>query len=638
MIAASIDWTGAPWLDASRMAPSLGLFAGHPAATWHDGAGRRHAACLVTPRGRQPVGWAPQLGPQGEIVLVEGQIDNCADLAVMLGLPETAPQALVFAHAAKRWGDAADARCIGDYAAIVLDKDGALRLSRSPWAAPSLFFVNDGRAAAVCSIPRALFAAGWPRRLMQGQLADALFWIENAGDAHWYEGIRRVAYGTIVHIAPGGAERRHEWYDPLALPDVRRTRDEDYVGEADALLSEAVKAALRPARRPGILLSGGLDSAIVADEILRHRPPGDRLPSYTFVPLAAHAGVAPPGSYDDDRARVEAFAAMHPRLEAHYCDNDGIDFDGFAAQFFAATDAGRPAMAINAAYHGPLAAAARDGCDWVFDAAMGNNGFSNDGRWAYLEFARTGKWGELVRLARDHPGDERPLWRRLIARTLVPRLPGPVRAALRTAVHGRTPDLMPDLTLLRPKAIARYDLVTRAKAAGTYRTGEWFTTREEWLRFAWRMHDMGAEWRHGVEQVFGIRHRDVSAYRPLLEYCAGLPTDQFVRGGVQRWLARRMASGRMPEAQRLGTAYGRHNVDWHLRLSHRLPEMRREFERMADDPELGELIDTDRALAMLDRWPAETPSAPQEVLRHFAALTGAVLVARFQRFESGANG
>ena len=637
MIAAALEWYPNGWLDPARLAPSLGAFAGHHANTWTCPSLRLNLASLAGPRTKARAPWHPKTGPRGEIVLMEGALDNSVELARQLALaPETAPET-VFAHAVARWGDGADACCIGDYAAVVVRRDGSIRMSRSPWAAPSLFYVTDGKAAAICSIPRPLFAAGWPKRLLEGQLADALYWIENAGAEHWYEGVRRVPYGSIVHLDRQGV-RVHEWYDPLALPDVRLGSDEEYVERANSLLSDAVTAALAPAKQPAILLSGGLDSAIVADEMLRQLPDPQRLRSYTFVPLGGYDAATPPGTFADDRARVEAFAAMHPRLDPTFCDNEGGDFDGYAEQFFAATDAGRPAMAFNAAYHGPVAAAARDGCDWVFDAAMGNNAFSNDGRWAYIEFARTGRWGELWRMARDHPGDMRPMWRKLLARSVVPQLPPVLRRTLRTAIHGHTPDLMPDLTFLKPEAIERFGLVDRAKAAGTYRDGEWFRSREEWLRFVWRMHDMGAEWRHGVEQVFGIRHRDIAAYRPLMEFCAGLPTDQFVRGGVQRWLARRMAAGRMPEAQRHETDYGRHNVDWHLRLTRRLPELRREVERMADDPAMAELIDIDAVFALLDAWPDAAPSDPRAVRRHFHALTGAVLVGRFHRFYAGLNG
>ena len=635
MIAASLQWQPAAWLQPERLAPSLGLFAGHPASAWRNPGGSLHAAQLLGPRARPDPQWRPGAGPRGETVLFEGLLDNGAQLAERLGIDPASAPAAIFAHAVARWGDDADRACIGDYAAVVFDPNGAIRISRSPWAAPSLFYVADERAAVVCSIPRPIFAAGWPKRLRETQLAETLYWIENAGEEHWYKGVRRVSYGTVVHLHRDGVTT-HAWYDPMALPAVRFSQDGDYLKQANGLLSDAVDAALRPARRPAILLSGGLDSAIVADEVLQHLSPDRTLRSYTFVPIAENRATDPPGHFSNDRSRVEAFAAMHPRLEATYCDN--TDFDGYAEQFFAATDAGRPAMAINAAYHGPVAAAARDGCDWVVDAAMGNNAFSNDGRWAYIEFARRGRWRELYRMARDHPGDTRPMWRRLVARSVVPQLPAFVRHGLRRAVHGRTPDLMPELTLLKSDAIERYDLASRSRKAGTYRDGEWFRSREEWLRFVWRMHDMGAEWRHGVEQVFGMRHRDVTAYRPLLEFCAGVPTDQFVRGGTQRWLARRMAQGRMPEAQRCETAYGRHNVDWHLRLSRRLPELRREFERIADNRVLAELIDTDAAFALLDRWPNEPPAEAHLVRRHFHALTGAVLTARFHRFEAGING
>ena len=395
MIAASLEWQPASWLAPDRLAYSLGLFAGHSASSWQDDAGRLHAAQLAGPRARPDPRWRPATGPRGETVLFEGTLDNPEDLAERLGIDPGSTQDVIFAHAVAQWGDEADSRCIGDYAAVLVDRDGAIRMSRSPWAAPSLFFVSDGKAAIACSILRPIFAAGWPRRLRETQLAETLYWIENAGEAHWYEGVRRVPYGAVVHLTRNGVTT-HEWYDPLALPQVTLPRDEDYVAQANRLLSEAVTASLRPAHKPAILLSGGLDSAIVADEMLRQLPDDARLRSYTFVPLAEYAGSARAGQFSSDRSHVEAFAAMHPRLVSSFCDNAGNDFDAYAQQFFAATDAGRPAMAINAAYHGPVAAAVKDGCDWVFDAAMGNNAFSNDGRWAYIEFARTGAVGRVV--------------------------------------------------------------------------------------------------------------------------------------------------------------------------------------------------------------------------------------------------
>lgn len=637
MIAAAIEWNTAGWLDPGRMAASAGMFAGGRPALFSDAGdvARRHCAQLAGPRDPGPRGWRPFTGPDGEIVLIEGQIDNCHALAAALGVPSDCLPARLYALAVSRWGDGADARCTGDYAAVILYRDGSVRMARSPWSAPSLFWAGNNQAVAIASVPRLLFAAGHPRKLRATQMADLLYWIENADTGHWYEGVRRVEQGSVLHLGPEG-ERLVRWYDPFALPKQNLASDDAYLEAANALLSEAVEAALRPASKPGLLLSGGLDSAIVASEMMRQRP-AQRLDGFTFVPLPEWQGRELPGQFNSDRSRVEAFAAMHPQLEAHFCDNRGLDFDSHADAFFAATDSGRPGQAFNAVYHGPIRAAAEAGCDWIFDAALGNGTFSNDGRWAYVEFARTGKWSELWRMLRDHPGDNRSMGRRLLARSIIPQLPRPVRAALRRFAHGRPDDLMHDVTLLRTDAIEQLGLVSRAQAAGTWRSGEWFRTRHEWLAHIWRQSDMGGEGRYGIEQVFGLRHRDVTSYRPLLEFCAGVPTEQFVRNGTQRWLARRMAAGRMPEAQRLDTDYGRHNVDWHLRLSRRLPELRHEFERIADDPELARLIDADAGLKMLDHWPENEPTDPRSVARHFHALTGAVIAARFHRFVTGRN-
>ena len=152
------------------------------------------------------------------------------------------------------------------------------------------------------------------------------------------------------------------------------------------------------------------------------------------------------------------------------------------------------------------------------------------------------------------------------------------------------------------------------------------------------MQDMGSEMHHATSQVYGLRRRDVTTYRPLVEFCLGLPTEQFVRGGKQRWLARRMAAGRMPAAQAANRAYGLHNADWHHRMSLRLPELRAEAQRIADDPQLAALIDTDAMLRLLAEWPDMPFRHQAAVTRHFHALTGAILVARFWRFYSGSNG
>lgn len=633
MIALGHSWADASWLDLGRIAPSLGLFAGHPAS--HAPLDRGMAAQLAHPRAKPDPRWRPARGPDGSICLFDGWIDNRNELAAGIGVPP-ADEARLYAALVARHGTFADRLVVGRYAAIVIAPDGTLRLSRSPWGAPALFWAADADAAILASVPRVLFAAGHPLRLRPGQFADTLFGIEDAGEEFWYEGVHRVPQGAIVTLARG-TSRTERWYDPHQLRPTRLGSDEDYVAAVDALLDEAAAAAVGPARAPGLLLSGGLDSGLAADALLRAMPPGAKLPCFTVVPASAEGHDRRPGIVTDERDAVCKFAAMHDRIEPHFIEDDGA-FDSMAEQFFAATSTGRPGQAAATFYHPAYRAAAAAGCDWVLSAFMGNDTISNDAPWAAAELFRGGKLRALAALhASPEPGDTRSTARRWAARSLLPLLPEPIRRLARFAVHGRSDFFSNNSSLLRQDVVRTRGLRSRAARNHSLRTGERPPSRRAWLDMVWHGMDRGAEMGHGFEQVFGVRQRDVMAYRPLIEFCVTVPTGQFVRGGQDRYLARRLARGRMPETQRLERRLGMHNAARHAALSLRTDELRASLKRLEAHPDLGELVDFERAYGLLDNWPQESPAEHNEAQALLHALPGAVLVGRFADHLEGRN-
>ena len=566
--------------------------------------------------------------------MLSGWIDNQREIEDRLGL-EPGDTARCYGAAVERWGPDAEQRLIGNYAALVCRSDGNLRLSRSPWCDKPLFFhVNDDSLLAGSAL-RPFFAAGLPKRLRQDAV-DALLSLELPDEEQSaFEGIECVPQGSVLEIGRG-TRKLTRWYDPLAIPETRFASDDDYVEAANALLGDAVSAALGHAERPGITLSGGLDSPIVADEMLCQLPAQKRLPSFTFTPLDEWDGAVAKHKFGNDRPFVEAFAEIHPRLDPHFTDNRGIAFDDRDMQIFEASHGGYPARVSGSVYHGLFDAAREEGCDWLFTADCGNLSFSNAAPWAYGEFLRRGQWRQLWQLAANEAGDERPVWRRIAARAIMPELPVAAQRLIRRMVH-------------KGKAGAPFanPLLDADGRLGTYRdehniranimTVDRSTAREDYIRRNYQSFGLGAEIGSGYEQVFGIQLRDVTNYRPLVEFCLGLPTGQFVRNGEGRWLARRMAQGRMPEAQRTNRLYGEHNVDWHARLTPRIADMRKEIAMIAADPELGSLIDCDHANRLLDEWPESTPQNPALAWQLLFYLPATIYVARYVAHMTGSN-
>lgn len=567
-------------------------------------------------------------------VLFSGWLDHPEDIAKALGI-RTSDPAILYAAAVEAWGLDAERRITGRYAAILCQRDGTVRLSRSPWAGKPLFFHAGQDVLLACTIPRPIIAAGLPQVLRQDAV-DALLSLSLPDEERSaFEGIETLPHGSVLTIGQG-ARRLERWYDPLAIPDIRLRRDGDYVEAANELLAKAVASSLRGVTRPGIALSGGLDSAMVADEILRQMPAGRRLESFTFEPLADWRGPVAAHKFASDRPWVEAFAATHPGLDPHFTQNRGIAFDDRAEQLFVATGAGYPARVSGSVYHGVYDAAREYGCDWVSNADSGNLTFSNGAPWAWGEFLRHGHWGELCRMAMAEPGDPRPVWRRIAARAVMPELPPSLQLGIRRLLHGQS----------REDAFANPLLAAEGRLGANRResaieanvlTVDRANSRESYIRRNYHSYGLGGEIPLGYEQVFGVRLRDVTCYRPLIEFCLGLPTDQFVHDGETRRLARRMAIGRMPEAQRVNRLYGDHNVDWHARLAPRREELHKRLAEIGRDPMIGPLIDLARAKQLLDTWPDEQPASSPEAMQLQFYLPALIYIGRYVACMTGRN-
>ena len=576
----------------------------------------------------------------GLLVLFHGHISNARELAAELGLnwpsrPDTPDLARLYGRLLRQSGADCDLRIIGEYAAAVIDRTRqTLRLVRSPLRAPPLHFHHAGQRVIASNVPRAVLAAGIAAQLDPLKLADNA-WFNYASDrTGWYETIARVPLGTTIEFGPGGMDLRR-YYDPLNLPEVRLPRAQDYVEQADALLKEAVAAALDGFARPGVLLSGGLDSSLVAVKALEVLPAAQDLPAFTFVPQADWDGRVPRGTYGDERPFVDAFAAMHPRIRPQYLDNHGLAFDHRMAELFHLIGIAPINLGNYSPYHEPWRAAQQAGCDVLLVPEWGNETFSNAGEWGLIEYFLHGRWGELRAALHTIADDNRPLWRRFVGECLLPLLP-PTVWRWQRAVRG-VRDTRELASPLRADYVAAHALNARGDAQDGALGASAPRSQRQWLARALSgaFEESSDVWQ-GFEQLYGVPMRDPAAYRPLAEFCFGLPTNLYLRGGQRRWLARELARGKLPEAQRTNQRNGRHHPDWLAKLAPRRAELRAELDRLEHVPELAEMLDFPRLKSALEDWPDQTPIA-EDALALQVALTRGLTTARFINFVSGRN-
>lgn len=579
------------------------------------------------------------------LVLFDGLLADRPRLIDALGIePQRAARqadSALFAQAWQRWGESAALRVEGEFAAIVWDpRARVLSAVCSPLEAPPLYYAVDRRRAILATAPRAIFAWGdLPRRVDDAVLASHMINDPGDGRATCYEGVSSLLPGEVLTISPKTARVR-QYYDLAehARP-VRLAADADYLEAAGALLREAVESSMRASETPAIALSGGVDSSALAvavlDGLAARGEPG---------PLVSITNVPPAGSGDRrDRLgdelgkRVRSLAAMHPGLDARFYNGDGIDLEQSLQRFVELTE-----LPMRAAWQGqaPRAfarAAAAAGRNVVLTGSGGNNSLSYDGLALLSSLLRAGRLPSLLReSAGGEPGRRLGRFSPLLHYALYPNLSRRLHGQLRRLVDGRQG--WPDYSAIHPGFARAHRVDERAREAGFDPMGRRRASPRKALLNRWEAARL-RHWRRAVrwaaEAAFGVQVRTPLTQRRLVEWCAGLPDEQFLRGGQSRRLIRRLMAGRLPP-EVWGERLQMQASDSHPR-DRDLGAIRATLMRWRTDPSVAERIDLERLLRLLDAGqtlPATRRNLSDRMfIRH--GLDHALAVGRFIRWTEG---
>jgi asparagine synthase (glutamine-hydrolysing) len=146
-----------------------------------------------------------------------------------------------------------------------------------------------------------------------------------------------------------------------------------------------------------------------------------------------------------------------------------------------------------------------------------------------------------------------------------------------------------------------------------------------------------ADWCAKVRAHFHLDIRTPAIDRRLLEFCIGIPENQYLHKGQDRWLIRRAMEGRLPDSVLNQKKCGAQAADWYPRLSRARNLIAEEVKRLATNPEVASVLDIQRLHSIVDNWPDCQPPeyTPEEA--HMLAVPEALGMAYFIENMTGRN-
>jgi asparagine synthase (glutamine-hydrolysing) len=245
----------------------------------------------------------------------------------------------------------------------------------------------------------------------------------------------------------------------------------------------------------------------------------------------------------------------------------------------------------------------------------------------------TGRWLQLF-VEIWSSGDR---WRdRIRNKIIAPLVPAPLfRRYKQWRRGGNQP--WHDISLIRPEFAAQTRIFDRAAREGMpYDMPLICDSRLSRVK-DFRAFYETADWFAKVRANFRVDMRTPAFDQRLVEFCIGIPQDQYLREGRDRWLIRRAMEGRLPDSVLTKKKWGAQAADWYPRLTRDRNLIADEVRRLAKNAEVASVLDMKRLTAILDSWPDHQPpdGTPEE--KHLLAIPEALGAAYYIESLTGTN-
>jgi asparagine synthase (glutamine-hydrolysing) len=545
-------------------------------------------ALNVTPGAR--VEQYPTRGPDDVCILVsDARLDNRAELGHACGIEPEALSGLSDSHlilaAYLRWGDGCAQRMLGDFAFALWDRrDQSVFCARDQLGVkPFYYFFRPRFLFAFASQMHGLLSHPLvPRRLNEGAVGDQLILRTSDLDTTFFVECYRLPPAHTMRVHAGGLQLTRFW-SPTGSADVRFPSDLDYVLACRELLEQSIRDRVDTSARVGAHVTGGLDSSSVACLAARELSAADDVCHlYTWY--------APPGPETNPAEGELPFVAAVCRQIGVPLGRPSMSPEAIADVMLLHT--GPPdRMAPHPSSWGMHELMRKDRIGVVLSGWGGDELCSFNGRGYYADLAIRGRWRRLTAdLHSAGTMSGATFLGALRSRVLLPLLPDSAWERLRRRRGGPYVGDATTFRYIRPEFIDRHQLDERVRDCVRR---ELPGVRANQLRLLANGHLVGRleEWSAAGAQC-GIDYRHPLLDRRLVEFCIGLPPEQYVRTGRHRYLLRRAIEGLVPDClpwdrDKNDPVGVRHNISQHQGV---WPRLRQPLEEFGQTPEVAAML------------------------------------------------
>ncbi len=510
------------------------------------------------------------------------RLDNREDLGRRMRLsPDevaTMSDGALALRAYLRWGADAFRQLVGDFALAIWDREErTLTCARDPFGVRPLYYYHSPAVFAFASEPKALFTLEEvPKRLNEGKLAEYLALLREDPYGTIYDGVFLLGAAERLVVEPQGL-RTESYYElePEAGLDGRSV--DDLVEGFRSRFWEGVTRCTRSVVPIGSHLSGGLDSsavACVAREVLSER--GETLHAFSAI----YEGVP----VSDERVYIDAVVEQGG-IVPHFVDGAQLGPLSNLDDLYDTLD-DEPVGGNQHIVWGLVGAAKQAGVGVLLDGLDGDNVVGH-GLEYLRRLAQEGDWAEFARLAPAvasrldgeahfqpfqetlrstgrifagygypvlHEAATRREWKSLLrgvrgARQHLGVSRSQLFRALARAVLGRGADgdektgeiNALGLDLVDPDLARRVNLRGRIDAADESSFSDLDPSDAVEGRRMVLQHprfNRGITLTNLAAGSFGVESRHPFLYRPLVEYCIGLPPALLLHDGWTRYVLR----------------------------------------------------------------------------------------------------